>query len=80
MGAKAQIVPLITFPLMLITCSKKIQEAPPVDVYMKFYVYHVLNPIEAQAGTAKPMVKEKGPYAYREERRQHNFYSVQNEN
>ena len=36
---------------------------------MKFYVYHVTNPEQVVAGTAKPHVEEKGPYAYREARR-----------
>ena len=64
MGAKAHFVPLLTFPLMLIACSKKIQEAPPVDVYMKFYVYHVTNPDDVVNGSAKPSVVEKGKAVY----------------
>ena len=35
---------------------------------MKFYVYHVTNPDQVVAGTVKPSVVEKGPYAYREAR------------
>jgi hypothetical protein len=35
---------------------------------MKFYVYHVTNPDQVVAGTEKPFVEEKGPYAYREAR------------
>ena len=40
---------------------------PPVDLYMKFYVYHVNNPEEVIQG-GKPNVTEKGPYSYLEKR------------
>ncbi len=33
---------------------------------MKFYVFHVKNPNEVQFQGAKPIVEEKGPYAYKE--------------
>ena len=42
---------------------------PPVPVYMKFYIFQVENPDNVTAGIQKPRLKEKGPYAYREERR-----------
>ena len=40
---------------------------PPVDLYMKFYIYHVTNPDEVIDGE-KPNVEEKGPYSYLEKR------------
>ena len=40
---------------------------PPVDLYMKFYIYHVTNPDEVIEGE-KPKVEEKGPYSYLEKR------------
>ena len=40
---------------------------PPVDLYMKFWIYHVNNPDEVIQG-GKPNVTEKGPYSYLEKR------------
>lgn len=48
--------------------NHQFQEMPPVPVYMSFYFYHVLNPDNITAGTEKPRVEERGPYAYKEDR------------
>ena len=47
-----------------------------MDVYMKFFIYHVTNPEEVDAGKEKPHVEEKGPYAYREKRQK--IYATNN--
>jgi len=41
---------------------------PPVDVIIKFYFMEVTNSADVLAGSAKPMLKESGPYAYRQAR------------
>ena len=38
-----------------------------LDMYMKYYVYHVTNPEEVILG-GKPIVEEKGPYSYLQKR------------
>lgn len=42
---------------------------------MKFYVFNVENPEEVALG-GKPMLKETGPYAYREVRSKENLLLV----
>ena len=41
--------------------------APPVPVFMQFYVFNVTNPDAIKAGV-KPSVEEIGPFTYREHR------------
>jgi hypothetical protein len=38
---------------------------PPVDVYIKVYVFNITNPKEFLSGTEKLRVQEIGPYFYR---------------
>jgi hypothetical protein len=35
---------------------------------MKFYIFHVTNPDEFEAGTASPVFTQNGPYSYRQSR------------
>lgn len=51
------------------------QVSPPVPVYMKFYFFSVTNPEEVSKGS-KPILKELGPYAYKENRRKENLLEV----
>ena len=39
-----------------------------MDIFMKFYLYHVVNPDEVVEGSQKPRIIEKGPYSYKEHR------------
>ena len=41
------------------------QISPPVPVYMKFYMWHVTNPLEIVRGEAMAKLEERGPYVYR---------------
>jgi len=41
---------------------------PPVDVLIKFYFMEVTNTADVLAGTAKPAMREAGPYTYRQAR------------
>merc|ERR1712168_1527142 len=52
---------------------------PPIDPYMKFTFFNVSNTAEVKAGTAKPIVTEVGPFAYKEVRRKENILSIQDE-
>ena len=36
---------------------------------MNFWIFDVQNPDDIKAGTAKPNLKERGPYAYKEIRK-----------
>jgi hypothetical protein len=40
---------------------------------MNFYIFDVVNPDAVTAGTAKPNLKERGPYAYKEIREKVNI-------
>ncbi|KAL8616277.1 hypothetical protein ACOMHN_056220 [Nucella lapillus] len=51
--------------------------APPVPIYMQFYMFNVTNPEAVKKGE-KPILTEQGPYSYREERKKENI--VFNEN
>jgi len=46
---------------------------PPVPVLMKFYMFHVENPVEVVTGTEMANLTEKGPYVYREVREKVNL-------
>jgi hypothetical protein len=48
---------------------------PPVPVFMKFYLFHVENPDEISQG-GKPILSQRGPYAYREVRSKENLLLV----
>lgn len=39
---------------------------PPVNLYIKIYLYNITNPDEFLAGTEKLKVEEVGPYVYQE--------------
>lgn len=41
----------------------------PVPIYFQVWVWNLTNPEEVQAGTAKPFIKDIGPYTYREHRK-----------
>ena len=45
---------------------------------MKFYLFHVENPEEIQNGK-KPIVTEKGPYAYKQIREKRNLKRYKDE-
>lgn len=48
---------------------------------MEFHLFEVINRDEVIAGTERPLLKERGPYAYREIRRKWNVSSeTENEN
>ena len=38
---------------------------PPASIYRKYYLFHVENPSEIEKGET-PILKERGPYTYRE--------------
>jgi len=38
----------------------------PIPVYLKFYIFHVTNPEDVTLYGAKPILEEKGPYVYSE--------------
>lgn len=38
---------------------------PPVDVYLKVYLYNITNKEEFMAGKEKLRVQQVGPYVYR---------------
>uniref|UniRef100_A0A2P2HXX4 Sensory neuron membrane protein 2-like n=1 Tax=Hirondellea gigas TaxID=1518452 RepID=A0A2P2HXX4_9CRUS len=46
---------------------------PPIPIYMKFYMFNVLNPTEAQYYGEKPKLEEIGPYVYEEVRTKFNM-------
>ncbi|XP_039606709.1 lysosome membrane protein 2-like [Polypterus senegalus] len=52
-------------------------EKPPPPIYMQFYFFHVVNPAEILTGE-KPVVKQKGPYTYREFRIKENVDFLDN--
>ena len=39
--------------------------APPVPIYMKFYIFNYTNVDEFLASKTNPNVAERGPYSYR---------------
>lgn len=45
----------------------------PIPVYMKFYMFHVTNPEEVVHYGAKPILEEKGPYVYSENKNKVNI-------
>ncbi|XP_046615004.1 scavenger receptor class B member 1 [Neodiprion virginianus] len=48
-------------------------EKPPVDIYIKVYIFNITNPNEFIAGTEKLRVEEIGPYVYQEMLENHNI-------
>jgi len=40
--------------------------------YMRMYMFHIVNPEEIANGTAKPLLKEMGPYVFREQKQKAN--------
>jgi len=47
--------------------------SPPLPVYMKFYFFHVNNPLDVQHYGAKPDLTEMGPYVYQEHKSKENI-------
>lgn len=45
---------------------------PPVPIYLQFFIFDVVNPMEAKEGK-RPFVAQKGPYSYREHRPKQNI-------
>jgi len=41
-------------------------KAPPISPHLKVYMFNLTNPEAVFLGTAKPMLKEIGPYTYRQ--------------
>ena len=39
---------------------------PPAKILKKYYFFDVQNPDQVKAGKQKPILKEKGPYTYRQ--------------
>lgn len=39
-------------------------QKPPVDVYIKVFIFNITNPDEFLAGEEKLKVEEVGPYVY----------------
>ena len=39
---------------------------PPALILRQYFLFDVRNPIEVQAGTAKPILVQRGPYTYSE--------------
>jgi hypothetical protein len=39
---------------------------PPAKIYRQYFIFDVMNPDEIQAGTSKPVLKQRGPYTYTE--------------
>ncbi|ERL87022.1 hypothetical protein D910_04424, partial [Dendroctonus ponderosae] len=63
--------PLPTIVKMLFNFSEgsiffNIWSAPPIDVFLKIYMFNVTNPKEFLSGKEKMNVSEIGPYVYRE--------------
>ncbi|XP_076470423.1 lysosome membrane protein 2-like [Babylonia areolata] len=52
--------------------------APPVPIYMQFYMFNVTNP-EAVKNGDKPILAQRGPYTYREERRKESIVFHEND-
>lgn len=50
---------------------------PPPAIYMQFYFYNVTNPLEILSGE-KPILREIGPYTYREYRPKENINFLDN--
>ena len=51
------------------------QVTPPVQIYMKFYFFVVVNPREVELGLERPRLVERGPYSYAQYRRKVNISS-----
>lgn len=45
---------------------------PSVPIYLQFFIFDVVNPVEAKKG-ARPFVLQRGPYSYREHRPKKNI-------
>lgn len=41
-----------------------IWQKPPLDIYLKVYVFNLTNPVEFLSGKEKLKVEEIGPYIY----------------
>uniref|UniRef100_A0A8C5P7E6 Scavenger receptor class B member 2 n=1 Tax=Leptobrachium leishanense TaxID=445787 RepID=A0A8C5P7E6_9ANUR len=50
---------------------------PPPEIYMQFYFYNVTNPLEILSGE-KPILREIGPYTYREYRSRESISFLEN--
>ncbi|XP_012256013.2 scavenger receptor class B member 1-like [Athalia rosae] len=47
-------------------------QKPPVEIYIKVYIFNITNPEEFKAGKEKLKVEEIGPYVYQEMMENHN--------
>ncbi|KAG8201276.1 hypothetical protein JTE90_016762 [Oedothorax gibbosus] len=50
----------------------------PVPIYLQFYFFNITNPEEIWNQTSKPVLKEMGPYTFRESREKVNITFLQN--
>ncbi|XP_076070185.1 lysosome membrane protein 2-like [Mytilus galloprovincialis] len=60
-------------PLKEGSASFKAWSAPPVPIYFQIWVFDLLNPLEVVQNGAKPALRQKGPYTFREHRQKGNF-------
>ncbi len=51
---------------------------PPNEIYIKYYFFNVENPEEIKSG-AKPVLKQVGPYIYKEKRLKQNIVPIGDE-